>query len=178
MHCDIQAMCAFVHYKEKEEETVHYVYMQLLRPSPKPILPIALYWQNSKLGHVTAVFVLQNSEPTQHSSCKESTAAFVLGCVEGQMSVMFAINRGDVGGGGCTKGHSWSYDSHPTCSYTTIAFPKCRNTALSTIQLSFYYPLPHILFETDPSRILNLRVIRHNNLTLASSSIILIDNTH
>ena len=64
---------------------------------------------------------------------KESTAALVLGCVEGQMSVMFAINRGDVGGGGCTKGHSWSYDSHPTCSYTTIAFPKCRNTALSTI---------------------------------------------
>ena len=67
------------------------------------------------------------------SRSKESTAALVLGCVEGQMSVMFAINRGDVGGGGCTKGHSWSYDSHPTCSYTTIAFPKCRNTALSTI---------------------------------------------
>ena len=56
------------------------------------------------------------------SRSKESTAALVLGCVEGQMSVMFAINRGDVGGGGCTKGHSWSYDSHPTCSYTTIAF--------------------------------------------------------
>ena len=82
--------------------------MQLLRPSPKPILSIALYWQNSKLGHVSAVFVLQNSEPTQHSSCKESTAAFVLGCVEGQMSVMFAINRGMWGVGDAlrvTVGH-------------------------------------------------------------------------
>ena len=117
--------------------------MQLLRSSPKPVVPITLYWQNSKLGHVSTVFVLQNSEHTQHSSCKESTAALVLGCVEGQMSVMFAINRGDVGGGGCTKGHSWSYDSHPTCSYTTIAFPiyvETLRSLLSNYPSTIHYP--------------------------------------
>ena len=113
-------MCVVVYYKEKEELTMHYA---VIESRPKAIL--------LSLSAVFAFmfFTVVNSI----SRSKESTASLILGCVEGQMSVMFAINRGDVGGGGCTKGHSWSYDSHPTCSYTTIAFPKCRNTALCTI---------------------------------------------
>ena len=116
--------------------------MQLLRPSPKPILPIALSWQNSKLGHVSTVFVPQNSEPTQHSSCKESTAAFVLGCVEGQMSVMFAINRGMWGVGDAlrvTVGHMIAIRRARTQQSLSLNVETLRSL-LSNYPSTIHYP--------------------------------------
>ena len=67
----------------------------------------------------------------------------------GQISVLFTINRG------CTKGHSWSYDSHRTCSYTTIAFPIYVETLRSL--LSNYPSTIHYLLnvETLPSLLSN-----------------------
>ena len=148
---------------------MHYVYAVIATQS-KTYSANSTLLAKFKVGTCERSLFLHNSEPTQHSSCKESTAAFVLGCVEGQMSVMFAINRGDVGGGGCTKGHSWSYDSHPTCSYTTIAFPICSIATLRSLLslLSLYYPIYvetlRSLLSNYPSTILyptsSLRLIR------------------
>ena len=76
------------------------------------------------------------------SRSKESTAALVLGCVEGQMSVMFAINRGMWGVGDAlrvTVGHMIAIRRARTQQSLSLNVETLRSL-LSNYPSTIHYP--------------------------------------